>query len=453
MTRKNPVIILMLCAVLMSAAVSEAFASDMDKNHVVFNGRQNAAEIRTLIAPASGIMGKVYTRNGDSINAGDKLMEYASKKVFASRDGTIAAIHCSDGDMIKDVALELAPKEKYKIYATSLKATPNKVCHYIHTGEELLIRCVSKGTHRAKGVVTQVTGNEFTVEVTAGELFVGEMVALFRGKTRFMSDHRVGKGTVVQMLNECYGIDGAIPSPDIVTDEDEDTLGTYYDSYDTEEDGDSRYDLSSAATNARSSGNNDKKDAAEKEEKAGYMRDLKVAVGEKVSRGQLLYSVSPSNETALTLPCDAVITAVKKAEGDKVEKNDILLEYVRPEDMRVTFDITDEFLTFVSPGMRVDLIYADSPYDKPCGGTVLFVTKKTADRKENNDKENKNSDVNNGIVSADDRNTGQEAGETQREKENDLKRDDLWTVEIIPDIPRLVLGMNVEVTIPGAEGT
>ena len=179
------------------------------------------------------------------------------------------------------------------------------------------------------------------------------------------------------------------------------------------------------------------------------MRDLKVSVGDKVSRGQLLYRVSPVSDPLLSLPCDAIITSVKKSNGESVKKNDILLEYVCPEDIRITFDITDEDLDTIKLGQQVKLFYADHPEDMHCNGKVLSVTKKIDANSSNNkdqtdntkNPENKNNSVSKETV-------GTETGKSETENSKSSKKDNIWTVEVLPDNPRLIIGMSVEIEVP-----
>ena len=112
------------------------------------------------------------------------------------------------------------------------------------------------GTHRAEAVVTSVNGAEFSAETTAGDLYVGETVWLYRDAD---AKERIGKGTVTV----------------------HDTLTV---------------------------------------SSSGTVRNLRVQAGDTVERGQWLYSVSSAEDTNICIPADGIVTEVSASAGSKVKE-------------------------------------------------------------------------------------------------------------------------------------
>lgn len=170
----------------------------------VYEGSCVAAELVTVAAPCSGTLVDVDILSGQAVQAGDVLAELGVQKLFAGRDGRVARIQqSSDGAVV-----ELEPVERYTVYCTVDDAYPSAASTLVHAGEELYLRCTVNGTHRALGTITRLDGDEYCVEVTGGELYVGETVYLYRDAD-FSTSQRVGIGTVVQSDVERYEVQGS----------------------------------------------------------------------------------------------------------------------------------------------------------------------------------------------------------------------------------------------------
>lgn len=164
---------------------------------------------RSIRIEVEGVLAETCVRVGEQVEAGDLLATVKTTGVFAAQDGTVASIELQAGDDAEGVVMEIAPTARYRIYCTVEKAYAPTESMLVHSGETLYIRCTADGTHRGIGTVVQIEGSEYQLLTTAGELYVGETVYLYRDAD-FSSDQRVGIGTVVANDTHVYEGQGRI---------------------------------------------------------------------------------------------------------------------------------------------------------------------------------------------------------------------------------------------------
>jgi biotin carboxyl carrier protein len=196
---------------------------------------------------------------GQRVEAGQVVGGIRETKVFAPVDGSVAAVHLETGDKADGTVLEISPVSRYTLTCTAENYAKTPENALIHSGESLYVKCSADGTHRAIARVTTIDGAAFSAEVTAGELYVGEAVFLYRSR-EFTTDSLVGKGTVTT----------------------HDTVAV--------------------------SGN-------------GVLLKLRVAVGDTVERGQWLFSTASTDDTQITVPVSGIVTAVNVQVGSAVQED------------------------------------------------------------------------------------------------------------------------------------
>ena len=164
-------------------------------------GTVAASETTAVYAPIGGKVAQVMVQAGQYVNEGDVLAVLETTKVYAEEAGTIAGIFGQPGDSAETVSNRYGAImyiEGACVYAISAytdnayNATANK---FIHTGEEVYLSCYSDASHTGSGVVTSVSGSDFTVEVLSGTFLIGETVSVFRGDAA-VSSQRIGRGTL-----------------------------------------------------------------------------------------------------------------------------------------------------------------------------------------------------------------------------------------------------------------
>lgn len=221
-----------------------------------WTGSTQALDTAAVTSPADGLLLQLKLEEGAAVKAGGTAGEIRTEKVFAPFDGTVVAVAVKEGEEADGTVVEIAPTSLYALTCTVSDVAQTAEAALVHVGEKLYVRCTADGTHRAEAVVTSVNGAEFSAETTAGDLYVGETVWLYRDAD---AKERIGKGTVTV----------------------HDTLTV---------------------------------------SSSGTVRNLRVQAGDTVERGQWLYSVSSAEDTNICIPADGIVTEVSASAGSKVKE-------------------------------------------------------------------------------------------------------------------------------------
>lgn len=285
-----------------------------------FDGAVVAGDAVLVTAPYGGTVEKVHIRQGQLLEAGDEIAVMETSRVVASEDGTIRGIFARVGDDSSGTAMYLAPVSKYTVSATVSKAASTAETRYVTIGEKVYIRCSKDGTHRARGVITAVNGTGYTVETTAGELYMEETVYIYRAED-YDDELCIGSGTVSR--TDAVAVKGT-----------------------------------------------------------GSILRMHVQDGENVERGQLLFETVDGVITdgviadpRVTASVGGVAAEVRVQTGQKVNQGDVLLTVYQPEDYQIRFSIPEELLSSVKIGAAAR-IYFNWNEDKsePCSGVVTEVS-------------------------------------------------------------------------------
>ena len=280
-----------------------------------WNGTVTALETAYVTAPAEGFADGLKLETGAFVTEGETAGSIRAEKVFAPFDGTVTVVTAAEGDRVSGEVLEISPVSLYTVTCTvsDIAETPENAL--IHIGETLYIRCTADGSHRAEAVVTAVSGAEFTAETVAGELYVGETVYLYRD-TAYAADSRVGKGTVTAH------------DPLTVSAE-------------------------------------------------GVIRRLRVQSGDRVERGQWLFSVASSDESDIRIPASGIVTEVKASAGEKVKEEQGLAEIAVSCAIRAEVSADDAGL--FEKGQTWAYIRGDDPHEEMHSCTVSRILADTGD--------------------------------------------------------------------------
>ncbi len=275
----------------------------------VYEGQTAALSTVLVQAEQSGDVEAVPVVAGQRVTEGEPLVRLRADKTFAAQDGTVSIVNAEVDDDVSGAVLELAPVERYTVYCTVDKAYQSSESTLIHSGETVYAKCTADGTHRAVGVVTQVDGDEYRVLTLGGELYVGETVYLYRD-VDFTAQQRVGIGTVVASDTQAYEAQGAL------------TL-------------------------------------------------LRVAEGDAVERGQLLYAVGGGEIAA---PVGGIVASISCQPGDAVQENQAVAEIVPDGEIGVEIRVDETDAAKIHVGSPARLIFAGQEDEDAVSGTVVEIS-------------------------------------------------------------------------------
>ena len=278
----------------------------------VYTGVTAALTEISVCAESDGVLENVYMEAGSMTETGALLAEYRTEKVFASQDGTVAAIHFAEGDRCVGAVLEILPMQKYIIYCTAKNAYQSPESTLVHGGEQVYIKCTVNGTHRGIGVITGIDGIEYSVLTVGGEFHVGETVYLYRDAA-FSTKQRIGIGTVVENDPETYESEGRIVR-------------------------------------------------------------LHVTEGEKVERGELLYETVSGNAAEIRADIAGIVKSVNAANGETVQKGQVLAGIVPMGDVCVEIHVDETALNEFRKGMRVEVCPTADHEETFSSGTVTEIS-------------------------------------------------------------------------------
>ena len=285
-----------------------------------FDGTVIAGETVSVTAPYGGTVDQVLVKAGEVISAGEEIITVEAERVIATEDGTIRGVFAMEGYNAQNTVMYLAPVSKYTVSASVSKAYSSAATKYVTIGETVYIRCVKDGTHQARGVITAVEGTSYTVQTTAGELYMEETVEIFR-TADYDDKSSIGRGTVSR--TDAIAMSGT-----------------------------------------------------------GSILRMHVSDGEEVERGQTLFETVSGvideaivADPAVRSQVSGVVAEVKAQAGQTVSQGDVILQAYQPEDYLITFAITEDMLSSVQAGDEVQ-IYFNWNEDKsePFTGTVTEVS-------------------------------------------------------------------------------
>lgn len=309
-------------ALALSLMCAPVFAADLTGAPTA-TGVVRSASTVDLIAPLSGTLLPFDWTIGDTVSAGDTLLAMDTTKVYAPFSGTIGMLFAAPGDDAQSVTTRyggvaaIEPENPYIINATTQSAYDDADNKHIHIGETLYFKATNAQRVRGEGRVIAVSGNSYRVEVTSGDLEVGESVTLYRDEL-YDRESNVGKGS-------CAAADPIfVPC-------------------------------------------------------AGRVLHLHVSEGDSVKAGDLLLEVVSADaaptlaSTTLTAPFDGAISALQVVSGQMAAKGQVLMTLSDTDDLEVTCDVDEIDLGTLHEGDVLPVVFDFAP-DTVYQGTITEIS-------------------------------------------------------------------------------
>lgn len=183
---------------------------------VTLNGKVVSTESAIVTAPIGGTVSKILVSAGTHVNAGDPLVTLDTTVVYAQEDGVVRTFG-EPGDQTESVVARygavayVEPSASYTISASTRLAYDAEANRIIHPGESVYLKSYTNTKNTGTGIVTQVSGSSFTVEITGGTFDSGESVNVFR-QISYTASSRIGRGSVAHADPKAYTGEGSIVS-------------------------------------------------------------------------------------------------------------------------------------------------------------------------------------------------------------------------------------------------
>ncbi len=324
--KKTLAILMALALVLMSIPALAESAPDA----VGYSGTVSYHSERTLLAPFGGTLADYDLRVGDTVKAGETLFAIGTTKIYAPVDGTVRGLQAKAGDDTASVIdrygslLSIEPTGRYTLNASTSRAynssDSNNVNRYLNEGETVYLRSSDDEDHTGVGVITSVSGRDFTVEVKQSNLNMEESVSVYRDQA-YTTEQRL-------------------------------------------------------ANNAKVA-----KAPALKVSGTGSVLSVAVAEGQAVKRGDLLLTTVSGTFDALTpagdtiaMPVDGVLLSLPKAAGAAVQQDEVLATLYAADDLWITMAVDEGDLAAVTEGRKVRVTVDALPDAAPINGQVVSIS-------------------------------------------------------------------------------
>lgn len=313
---------LLSITLLLALLCTPALAADLTSSPTA-TGVVRAADTLDLVAPYSGMLLPFDLSAGDAVSAGDTLFELDTLKIYAPFDGTLGALFASVGDDAQSVTLRyggvaaIEPANPYILNATTQGAYDEPENKHIHIGETLYFKATNAARVKGEGRVIAVSGNSYRVEVTSGDLEIGESVTLYRDAL-YDRESNVGKG--VCAAAEPIYVQGA-----------------------------------------------------------GRMLNMHVQEGDEVSAGDLLFETVAADaaptlsSSVICAPFDGAISALSVVSGQAVAKGQVLMTLADTRKLEVTCDVDEIDLGALSLGDTLSIVFDFAP-DAVYQGTITEIS-------------------------------------------------------------------------------
>ena len=165
-----------------------------------------------ITAPFAGTLKPFDLTATQEVAAGEALFEIDTVPVYATQDGTVAAVFAGVGDDASGVQSRygamavIEPALALYIDADTAQAYDDDDNRYLHAGETLYLKC---GNEKGTGRVASVSGKDYIVEILTGSFDVGDTVRCFR-ESSTPSDSETGRGKVKRYDDVSVVSDGRV---------------------------------------------------------------------------------------------------------------------------------------------------------------------------------------------------------------------------------------------------
>lgn len=204
---------IMMCAALAAMLLCSAACAE----NVTLEGTVVARESAVVYAPVGGTVAEVCVTAGQTVAAGDVIARLKTTKVYATEAGTVTGVFGQPGDDAATVAerygavVAMERESTFTISASTSNAygtTENKL---VHMGETVYLVSRNNFQRTGVGLVTEVSGTNFTVEVTEGDFDLRESCDVYRSPEKEVTS-RIGRGTTSRIDPVAVTGEGSIVS-------------------------------------------------------------------------------------------------------------------------------------------------------------------------------------------------------------------------------------------------
>ena len=293
-----------LTALLLSLLVlgTTALAETDLSGYSATNATVQAVHFTDITAPCSGTLASFDLNAGDTVAADQVLFSLLTTDICAAEDGTVTAVFAQEGDDASAVmasygslgAMDAAYDQRISCSTTG--AYNKDENKILHIGETLYFKSGKSNKEKGSGVVISVKGSSYVVEIRQGTFSAGEKLTLYRDDDYGTKDN-VGKGTVV-----------------------------------------TRDPLTFSGS--------------------GIVSQVYVAAGQKVSKGDKLFSLLSADadrntKPQITAPAAGVIGTVAVTSGQQVWKGELLCRLYLTDQLEITADVDEVDLNGLMTGSLV----------------------------------------------------------------------------------------------------
>ena len=300
---------------------------------ITLNGKTIPAETIQIYAPVSGTAESVPVEAGQKVQADDTIFTMKTTKVYADHDGKVSGIFGQPGDDTESVTarygavLYIEESPAFTVSASTSGAYNSMETKYVHPGEYVYVASRNSVNRTGEGVITTISGTNYTVEISEGTFLTGETVEIFRDP-EYDYQTRIGKGTVT------YSDPVAV------------TGGT------------------------------------------GSIVNIAVEDGQEVKRGDLLmetvdvtFDAYVMSGTTITAGVSGVVGSVNVQAGGSVTKDAVVAELYSLETMRAEASIPEDYISQIYEGDPVT-VELSTDMNKTYSGKIVMISAIAAESEE-----------------------------------------------------------------------
>lgn len=192
-----------------------AYAQTAGKD-IIISAQVIAKEEWALKAPVSGNLLPHLLREGEAVPAGATLLDIQPKSVYADVEGTVAAVYAQPGDSADGAAVRFGSviaiehANRYEIHANYYTGYNSVANRTLLVGTPVYLLSVNE-KHSAQGLITSVSGPNFTVAVMGGDLVFTERVKIYRDPS-YEDKYRLARGDLSAVAPALASASGTILS-------------------------------------------------------------------------------------------------------------------------------------------------------------------------------------------------------------------------------------------------
>ena len=182
---------------LLCSATAYAVADTAELDGTVVNTKATPVTVSY-----TGTIASLPIAAGETVAAGDTLAVLKTTKVYATQSGTIR-LFGQAGDSASlltehyGAVAYIEPDVAFTISASTRNAYDSEETKIIHPGEKVYLKSSSTSSHVGTGIVTQVSGTSYTVDVQESNFEASEVVYVYRDE-QYTSEQRIGRGSTTR---------------------------------------------------------------------------------------------------------------------------------------------------------------------------------------------------------------------------------------------------------------